>query len=47
MGIKTGKNETETKENDSIQESKTQAMSHVATASVVEQLNTVAAKRLV
>ena len=46
MGIKTGKNETEGKENDSVQESKTQAMNHVATASVVEQLSAVAANKM-
>ncbi len=46
MRIKTGKNETEGKENDSIQESKTQAMNHVATASVVEQLSAVAANKM-
>ena len=46
MRIKTGKNETEGKESDSVQESKTQAMNHVATASVVEQLSAVAANKM-
>jgi hypothetical protein len=36
--IKTGEHQTEGKENDSIQESKTKATTHVATASVVNQL---------
>jgi hypothetical protein len=36
--IKTGEHQTEGKENDSIQESKTKATTHVATPSVVQQL---------
>jgi hypothetical protein len=45
--IKTGENQTEGKENDSIQESKTKATNHVATASVVRQLGVVSAKHKV
>jgi hypothetical protein len=37
--IKTGENQTEAKENDSIQESKTKATTHVATANVIKQLH--------
>jgi hypothetical protein len=39
--IRTGENQTEGKENDSIQESKTKTTTHVATASVVQELNIV------
>jgi hypothetical protein len=45
--IKTGENQTEGKENDSIQESKTKATTHVATGSVVQQLSIIAAKHKV
>jgi hypothetical protein len=45
--IKTGENQTEGKENDSIQESKTKATNHVATASVVQQLCIISAKHKV
>jgi hypothetical protein len=43
--IKTGEDQTEGKENDSIQESKT--MNHVATANVVKQLSAVLEKHKV
>jgi hypothetical protein len=36
--IKTGENQTEGKENDSIQESKTKDTTHVGNTSVVQQL---------
>jgi hypothetical protein len=42
--IKTGEHQTEGKENDSIQESETEATTHVATASVVQQLCIISAK---
>jgi hypothetical protein len=44
--IKTGENQTEGKENDSIQESKT-TTTHVATGSVVQQLCIISAKHKV
>jgi hypothetical protein len=45
--IKTGENQTGGKENDSIQESKTKATTHVATASVVQQPCIISAKHKV
>jgi hypothetical protein len=45
--IKTGENLTEGKENDSIQESKTKATTHVATARVVQQLCIISEKQKV